>query len=439
MLAEIKEHRKNGSIKSFVLASRRIGKTVFLSGMAVFECLAKPGARVLFLSKTTENLREIIDQGMSVVLATCPDSIRPTYKERSSKFVFPNGSEIRLKGLDKAGGDSVRGVKADLIVFDEACFMNDLRNLVKDIAMPMVIANHGYMLFGSSAPSSPGHESLSIIQECEAEGTLVKRTIYDCPRWTERQIEQFKREAGGEETTTFRREYLCELVADSERAILPAATAKKMEAIVKTPEPLTYTPDRYVALDIGYRDLTVALFAYWDYLRGKLVIEDELVLKENTATTDNIAKGIREKEQQLWGGSKPYKRVSDTDPRLIADLRKLSGIEFVATKKDNLMAQVNNANIMILNEQIEIHPRCKVLPTHMKYGLWNKQFTMFERSDALGHCDAVAALVYLIRNITKNHNPIIEQPHSPAFFANTWQEETSSSKQADKLKKFFGR
>jgi hypothetical protein len=438
MLAEIKEHRKQGSIKSFVLASRRIGKSVFLCTQAVHECLSGPNKRVLYLSKLTENLREIIDQGMTVVLETCPEAIRPVYKERSSKFVFANGSEIRLKGLDKAGGDSVRGVKADLIIFDEACFMSDLRNLVKDIAMPMVIANQGYMLFGSSAPSSPGHESLSIIQECEAEGTLIKRTIYDCPRWSERQIEQFIREAGGKDTTTFRREYLCQLLADSERAILPAATADKMQSIVKEPEPLTYVPDRYVALDIGYRDLTVALFAYWDYLRGKLVIEDELVLKENTATTDNIAKSIREKEKLLWDGVKPYKRVSDTDPRLIADLRKLSGIEFTATKKDNLMAQVNNANIMVLNEQLEIHPRCKILATHMKYGLWNKQFTMFERSDALGHCDAVAALVYLIRNVSKNRNPVKEQPHSSSFFANTWQEEISGGTQVDKVKKFFG-
>jgi hypothetical protein len=354
------------------------------------------------------------------------------------KYVFFNGSEVRFKGLDKAGGDSVRGVKADLIVFDEACFMEDLRALVKDIAMPMVIANGGYMLFGSSAPSTPGHESLDIIQECEAEGVLIKRTIYDCPRWTPKQIEQFVREAGGKDSTTFRREYMCELVADAERAIIPAATSENMEAIVRIPDPLTYVPDRYVALDIGFRDLTVALFGYWDYLRGVAVIEDELILKENQATTDRIAQGIIAKEKQLWNNAKPYKRVSDTDPRLIADLRKLSGIEFVATKKDNLMAQVNHVNLMVLNKQLVIHPRCKVLPTHMKYGLWNKQFTQFERSDALGHCDAVAALVYLIRNMARNNNPIKEQEYSPAYFANTWEAETrKGSTQAEKVRKFF--
>jgi hypothetical protein len=246
------------------------------------------------------------------------------------------------------------------------------------------------------------------------------------------------REAGGKDSTTFRREYMCELVADAERAIIPAATSENMEAIVRIPDPLTYVPDRYVALDIGFRDLTVALFGYWDYLRGVAVIEDELILKENQATTDRIAQGIIAKEKQLWNNAKPYKRVSDTDPRLIADLRKLSGIEFVATKKDNLMAQVNHVNLMVLNKQLVIHPRCKVLPTHMKYGLWNKQFTQFERSDALGHCDAVAALVYLIRNMARNNNPIKEQEYSPAYFANTWEVETrKGSTQAEKVRKFF--
>jgi hypothetical protein len=421
-----------------LLASRRIGKSVFLSTMSVYECLSKPNARVLFLSKTTDNLREIIDQAMTIVLETCPDDIKPVYKERYMKYVFHNGSELRFKGLDKAGGDSVRGVKADLIVFDEAAFMSDLRNLVKDIAMPMIIANGGYMLFGSSAPSTPGHESLSIIQECEAEGTLIKRDIYSCPRWTKEQIALFAREAGGIESTTFRREYMVELIADAERAILPAATESIIKSLTFVPEPLTYEPDRYVAMDIGFRDLTIVLFGYWDYLSGRLVIEDELVLKENQATTDNIANGVFNKEKELWNGRKPYKRICDTDPRLIADLRKLSGIDFVATKKDNLMAQVNNANLMVLNKQLVIHPRCKVLPVHMKYGLWNKQFTQFERSDALGHCDAVAALVYLIRNIARNNNPIKGQVYSPAYFANTWSQAASSgSNQADKLRKFF--
>lgn len=439
VLEEVARHRASGSVKSFILASRRIGKSVLLCAAAVKECLDKPGTRVLYLSKTTDNLREILDMSMSVVLETAPEDIRPTYKERYLKYVFNNGSEIRFKGLDKAGGDAVRGVKAKLIIFDEACFMSNLHNLVRNIAMPMVVAESGYMLFGSSAPDTPGHESVGVIQECEEAGVLIKRDIYSCPRWTKRQIELFEQEAGGKDSTTFRREYLVHLISEADRAVLPAATEDKMKTLIVEPAPLNYKPDRYVALDIGFRDLTVALFAYWDYPNGKVVIEDELVLKENSATTDNIARGIAEKELQLWDGVRPYKRVCDTDPRLIADLRRLSGIDFVATKKDNLNAQVNHANLMILNNQVQIHPRCRVLIAHMKYALWNKQFTEFQRTSSLGHCDAVAAFVYLIRNITKSRNPIKEQVYSPHYFANAWeQSDLSISQQANKIKKLFG-
>lgn len=438
MLAEIKKHREGGAMKSVVLASRRIGKTVLLCTMAVREALSKPNARILFLSKTTDQLAEIMDQGMQVVLETCPEDVRPILKIRNNKYVFPNGSEVRCKGLDKVGGNALRGVKADLVIFDEFAFIDNLLSLINDVFMPMAIASHGYILFASSAPSTPGHESVGVIHAAAAEGVLIKRTIYDCPRWTPSQIERFKREAGGEDSTTFKREYLCALVTDAASALLPSATEEKLKELTKIPDPPTYVPDRYVSLDIGFGDMTVALFAYYDYLRGVIVIEDEMVLQGNKATTDNIAAGIKAKEEQLWKKAKPYKRVCDTDPRLIADLKKLSDIHFVATKKDNLHAQVNNANLAILNNQIEINPNCKTLLAHMQFGLWNKSFTQFQRTAALGHCDAVAALVYLIRNISRNKNPIPKQNYSSAYYANTWQEQAEGNmSSSEALKKAF--
>ena len=222
----------------------------------------------------------------------------------------------------------------------------------------------------------------------------------------DRQVKSFAQEAGGEGTDTFKREYLAQVVVSKSKAILPALTEEKYDIIAKPVELPGYIPDCYVSLDIGFRDLTVALFGYWDYESAKLMLQDEIVLRGNAATTDNIARKIINKEIELWHRHAPHKRVCDTDPRLIENLKKLSNLHFRPTKKDNKEAQVNQLNIMIEREQVQIDPKCKTLLTHMRYGIWNDARTAFARTKALGHCDAIDALLYMARNLDRGNNPM---------------------------------
>jgi hypothetical protein len=199
---------------------------------------------------------------------------------------------------------------------------------------------------------------------------------------------------------------MAEVVISRSRAILPALTETRLTEIVGEVDLPNYVPQTYVSLDIGFRDLSVALFGWWDYENAKLVIQDEVVLKGNEATTDNIARHVSNKEYQLWRGLVPHKRVCDTDPRLIEDLKRISNLHFRPTKKDNKEAQINQANIMITRGQLIISPKCKTLLLHMKYGVWNEARTGFARTNVLGHCDAVDALLYMIRNIDRGYSPI---------------------------------
>lgn len=411
----------SSNIMFFFLCSRRLGKTVTLFSLAVRECLQKPGARVLYLSMTTDQVREIVDQVEEVVFENCPDDIKPKFKSKEGKFVFPNGSEIRIKGLDKAKGSSIRGVKAHLIIFDEACFMDDLNGIVNSVAMPMVIATKGRILFGSTPPATPGHDSIEILARCEEKGALITRDIYSMRGvlYDDKQIAEFEEEAGGRDTTTFRREYLAQVVVETDLAIVPAATPERMAAIVREVQtPVGYFPNCYVGLDIGTRDLTVALFGYWDYENAKLVIQDEMVLADKKVTTENIAAGIKDTEKRLWKGRPPYKRFSDNEPLLLRDLKNLHGLDLRVTAKDNKEAQVNQLNIMVNNETILIDPRCKTLIAHLKYGVWNKNRTEFGRSKALGHADAIDALIYLLRNVKRNRNPVPNEFYHPGSYTN---------------------
>lgn len=415
----------SNSTMFFLLCSRRLGKTVTLLTTAVSECIQNPKHKVLFLSTTTEQVREIVDQTADVVLDTCPVEMKPILKQKENKYVFPNGSEIRVKGLDKVGGSAIRGVKAHLVVFDEACFMSDLKDALDSVVMPMVIATGGRILFGSTPPDTPGHDSIGIIARCEEEGALIKRDIYSMQGilYTEAQIKEFEKQAGGKDSTLFRREYMGEVVVETELAILPSFTeerAKELTEPVIFPthrqDDTPFWPDTYVGMDLGFRDLTVALFGYWDYPNATLVVQDELVWGDKTATTANIAQDIIKKEKELWGTNKVTLRVCDNDPRFIEDIRTQHGLRFKRTDKDNKEAQVNMINIMINEGQIRIDPKCKTLLKHMKYGLWKENRREFQRNKELFHSDAIDALIYMVRNIKRNRNPIPRNFYDPGRY-----------------------
>jgi hypothetical protein len=123
-------------------------------------------------------------------------------------------------------------------------------------------------------------------------------------------------------------------------------------------------------------------------------------------TTNILANGVELKEKQLWNYKKPFMRVADNNNLIMLnDLNIDYGITFRATAKDNKHAWINQLRIMLAEERIIIHPRCKQLQFHLKNATWNKNKTDYERSLDGGHYDAVDALAYMIRNIIFTKNP----------------------------------
>jgi hypothetical protein len=78
---------------------------------------------------------------------------------------------------------------------------------------------------------------------------------------------------------------------------------------------------------------------------------------------------------------------------------------FVPTQRDNLIAQVDQVRVAVQEGKIVIHPRCKKLCAHLRHGVWKNIGKLFARESDMGHFDAIAALVYLWRNVQKRRNP----------------------------------
>jgi len=386
--------------------SRQSGKSYGALGMAVEELLARKNITICYVAPRLKQGKKIVKATFDELFKSCPLDIKPKFDRDSSSWVFPTTkSKLELYGFNAEEIESARGPKAHMIIVDECGFMQDLKYGLRSVLYPKLNSTKGPMILISTLPKSQGHEFWEIVKKAEFDNVLIKRNIWDCPRYTKEDIDGFADEVGGYDSVDFKREYLNIMTTDEDHAVIPEANDELLEKITKEWKRPPYF-DPYVSMDIGVRDLTGILFAYYDFITGKLIIEDELTFKGRSFTTSHLATAVRKTEENLWNLKKPYIRVADNNNLiLLNDLNLQYDILFLPTAKDNKHAWLNQIRIMLSEERIIINPRCKQLIFHLKNATWNKSKSDYERSLDGGHYDLVDALAYLIRNVLFTRNP----------------------------------
>lgn len=410
------------SEKFFLLCSRRLGKSYTLVTLAFSLCIQKKNARVLYLAPFAKDAADIVGDIAASILESCPDDIKPTYNAQAKEFRFSNGSVIRFKGVNGEHAQYLRGGACDLVILDECAIMDDLAHVVTDIVMPMVMTTNGRVLLATTPPRTPGHESSGIYERLAGQGAAVKFTLLDNVRVSNEVKGRYLEEAGedpadlaailaGEmlpKQTTGKREYFCEFVTDASLAVLPEFPRKgdkgREELVHLSERPAFF--DSYVGMDPGMKDRTGIVYGYWDYVRGKLVIEDESLLQGPSTLV--IAEEIINKEWALWKNKPPVLRVSDVEKRLIVDLSERHQLRFVQAQKQDSLGAINLVRNMIQLRELEINPKCVHLIRQCENAIWNNKATDFARAGEKsvdGHFDLVAALKYLCRHINRRKNP----------------------------------
>jgi hypothetical protein len=399
-----------------ILASRRMGKSFELLIEAVELCNIKPNAIVKYICPRLKMVKTIVGPNMRAILEDCPEDMRPTWKENDKIWLFPNGAEIQFAGTDNGSHEGLRGGAADFCIVDEAGFCDHLDYVIKSILRPTILTTDGKIVMISTPSKSSDHEFMR--DYVDKTNNILVLNIHDNPMLTAEKIERLKRDyPAGDKDPQYRREYLCESVRDQDTIVVPEFTPElEKEIVTEWDRPDHF--DAYTSGDIGFKDLSIYLFAYWDYMNATLVIEDELVM--NGMTTQTLADGIREKEQSTFqdkfGEPKHiYMRVMDNNLIVANDLSRLHNLPFIPTAKDNKDAQINQLRMMIANKQIRINPRCKHLIYHLRNAEWKATSgtirTFAHLSDSPdfsikgGHADAVDALIYLVRNLVRHKNP----------------------------------
>ena len=403
--------KQNGG--SFYLnKARRIGGSYFLAVLAIEVCLQKPDAQVKYAAPTAKAVRKIITPNIKKILRDCPKELRPKFSLIEGEWQFPNGSSLAIAGCDNQQFENLRGTEADFICLDEVGFMDELDYILNDVLMPQVQDTNGLIVLTSTPPRSPAHESFKIAMAHKASDRYHLSTVWDNPRRTPEQHKAFFQQMADSKgmtieefyaSTTFRREYLGEFIADEERSVIPEWNQALERHITERASRLELPDycDRYVSIDIGWRDGMGVLFGYWDYRNARLVIQDEILVFKKTA--QEVAEIVKTKKLELWGNAKPYLEIADNNLQTIADMNA-HGLLLIPTKKDDKELQVNTLREWIRSYKVYIHPRCRRLLTQLGSTVWNKQRTSYERNSE-GHGDLLDALVYLVRNVRRDRNP----------------------------------
>jgi hypothetical protein len=406
-------HKTDNKVQTWMLP-RRFGKSRTLLILAIEQCIKDPGSIIKFLSPTKKQVERNIRPLVREILASCPEDIRPDLKKQDDIYYFPNGSELQMAGSESGNIDTLRGGFAHICIVDEAQDVSELSYAVSSVLLPTTITTNGKVLIAGTPPKDYDHDFLKYVESAEKKGILIKRTVYDNPRLTKRDIDLLIDEIpGGENSEDFKREFLCHIFKSIQSSVIPEFTEEKIKEVVKEwKRPPFY--NAYVAMDLGFKDWTVLLFGYYDFREDKIIIEDEIVTHGNEMHLAKLGQDIILKETDLWTDpitnefKKPLKRVSDHDLIAINEIKKATNYKIIFEKaeKKEKMAGINNLRTYVNANKIIIHPRCKTLIHHLRNGRWSKSNKEeLARCSEGSHYDAIPALAYFCRAIDFRRNP----------------------------------
>jgi hypothetical protein len=392
--------------KRFVVnASRRLGKSFMLCVLAIEFAIRNPGSQIKFGAPNQKMARKIIFPLFKQILEDCPKPLRPKFRVHDGEYQFANGSSITVCGTEMGQVDNLRGTACDLALLDECGFMTELTYVVDSIITPQLLTRpNGRIIMASTPPVSPDHPFVQrYMMQAMEQNAYARFDIYSNPMLTAQQIEEFKREAGGADSTTWRREYLAEIVTETDNALFPEVSAGQLldELVVELRRPEHLIP--ITAVDLGYLDYTGVLLGYYHFPLAKIVIEDEILVNKCTSAT--LVQMIKDKEKAMWGDLPVRTRVVDGNPLTIADLNETHRFACRVPDKADLDASVNRVRIDFGDKRLLINPRCSNLIAQVRYATWDKTRTKFSRSSSNGHWDLAAALCYLCRHIDRTTNP----------------------------------
>jgi hypothetical protein len=379
--------------------ARRWGKSFLGCLLALEDCLQNPGVNVFVLAPTLKHAANIVAPLVRQLTLDAPEGlVRRTKSEY--RWVFENGSALILGSLDTAV-ESVRGQAAFQIYCEETGFVesvDDYEYIFDSVLWPTLLHSGGRITHLTTPPKLPDHPFLTVtVPQAELAGTLYVRTIEDNPLLTPEQVAEAVAALGGPDSPAVQREFYCRVVRDESTVLVPEFSEERHVKVSERPSHYF----AWVGGDLGgTRDKTCVLFCAFDFERAKVLVLGE-VAADNETPTSTIATELKALEARE--PVKPQRRWLDGSGQTLTDLRVDHKIACSLPDKTDFDAGIHMLRYAFEHDLIEIDPSCKLLIATLRSGTYSKNRDDYARTNALGHCDAVAALVYAYRMRNKSN------------------------------------
>jgi hypothetical protein len=394
--------------EAVVLISRRWGKSFLGVVMALEDCLKNPGIQVFIVGPDLKQTRRIVTPIINKIIADAP---RDLIKQTKSELTWTVGESTLVIGAFDTALESMRGMEAYSIYLEESGLanMDEYEYILFSVLRPTLMHSRGRINHLTTPPKEENHPFVTMTMPlAELHDALMTYTIEDNPLLSKEEIDSEIEALGGRGSPHVRRELFCEIVRDTERLIVP-----EFDPLKHVKEVITVPNYSYFISSVdfgGAKDNHAHLLCYFDFLRNKVVVLDEVFQEPNT-NTEEVIKACQEMEaRHRVSFESKYRmlqaRVVDAPGQVHVDLKRMDFPCILPAKgKDSVEDGVQALRVAFLRGVIEIHPRCKHLIQTLKYGMWDKNRKDFQRTPALGHCDMLASLSYNFRHINRRSNP----------------------------------
>lgn len=468
-----------GMHRVFVMdIARRWGKTFLVALIRIEDCIRRDKQTITYATAFQKDIGEIIQPMIEDICADAPPDVCPKFqakfKLQTQAYRFPNGSLLKLVGIDK-NPRGLRGRASDGFNVTEAGHVPKLASTLGNVVYPQFQRrDHATLILESNAPEVIDHDFDRVFipaaraRNDNGVSALVEKTIDDNEAISDAEKKEFLEAAAEFDPYGMRREYYGERVRDPRVMVIPDFDIRRH--VVPPPELPQYAM-AVVALDPGEEDPAGLVFAYWDFERARLVVQRSRA--ESNWRTGAMADYIKETETELWGTARfegprpendpgyrrlaaerkgnafapannglwywdgekfnpnPLHRWSDTDAHMIGDLAVEEGLIFLPTLKDDSIAHRNKLRNAFAENLIEICDDAGPIINQLESGTFRKdslgKSVDWIRTPTLGHLDCVAALIYLWRMFTpfRFRNPFppaVVDLKASGVVANPWHD-----------------
>jgi PBSX family phage terminase large subunit len=386
------------------------GKTIAGAAEFIKLCSINAGLESMMVSPSYPMANRTILPTFKTMLES--SNIDFTYNEQKHIFYIPDFRHTTYVGSADIPA-SLKGSNLSHLWMDEPSVCS-LDAYTQSIARVRVAAAPKLSILHTFTPETMTwcYDEFIINQRSDRE-VVFGRTI-DNPELAKDYVENLKSRYSEE----MQKMYLeGQFVFATDKMVIPEWRPDFIQELERQPEYKFY--QHYVSCDWGLGDKTAIVYATWDFLRSVLYVEKVQTLTNRDAVTSNIATLIKATSHDLWQESKLVRYVGDSNNgQIIQDLNIIYNLPFVGTTKSNMSDDpqrigIKQSMVNALREQVKqgkviIDPSCLEMIGNLRSGIWNKNYSSFERSEQYGHFDLLDALIYLNRNIDRASNPIPE-------------------------------